>query len=556
MSDKNKPNPHQAEHQAAGRQNNGLDVATGMAPTVLPFASGPVRGFHFGTTNFEGHDLNEMIDIVESADPALLESTGDALLDAHDAIKKAADELRTDLGGVDWEGEAHRAFTTWGQSLVTTAEHLAGYAHVVGTQVLAAGSGLASVRNSMPPRDGRTDRKKVDDIPEAKRVESNDEYTAAVKAEKHRQEAINQMYRLASFYTVSQGTMAKAEEPAFPKMPDVGVPEPRGSIRGGGPSPDREPTGALTGMKGSERLPLEGSRPSVQEVDDTGPSLGRHIGTEIDSVGTLPPETTKPSPGTPPLPSGPTTPPVTGAPPLPLAAAPPVLRGGAGRLPHVNGAPGNRSSAPARGSAGGLPGGTPAGRAGNALTGPTGRSPLAAQTGGRSAGPMGRGLVAGTSNSAGPRGTQGGPPPRTPVTGAGPQNPGRTGAGRPTNGVVGGTPVTRQGGSDTGGARVPRGTVIGDEGTAGPRSMRERPGQRGVFGVPDSTPAAAAGSPQASDPARKGHAGTPNGRAPETSDNRHVPSGTRAEPDPMSRQKTGNRSARGQGRPGNASSTD
>lgn len=78
----------------------------------------------------------------------------------------------------------------------------------------------------MPPRDQRADPKMVEDIPTPKRVEGNAEYDAAAKAESHRQEAINQMNRLSSFYQVSQHSMAGQEPPTFSAMPNVGVPRP------------------------------------------------------------------------------------------------------------------------------------------------------------------------------------------------------------------------------------------------------------------------------------------------------------------------------------------
>lgn len=216
-----KPDHYQAERQEATQQNSSIDNLKDRAAFFSPPAPGTPAGF--GKTNFEGHDLNEMIDIVESASPETLETAATALVDARDAINEAADELSRNLGAVDWEGEAHAAFYKWGMDLTTTAKALATYADEVGTQVLAAGSGLASVRKSMPPRDTRLVRKTVDDIPTPAQVDTNKDYAAAVKAEKDRQEAINQMYRLASFYTVSSGMMQLAEEPVFPKMPDVGV---------------------------------------------------------------------------------------------------------------------------------------------------------------------------------------------------------------------------------------------------------------------------------------------------------------------------------------------
>ena len=85
---------------------------------------------------------------------------------------------------------------------------------------------------------------KATDLPAEKRVAGNAEYEAAVKVEKDRQEAINQMNRLSSFYAVSEQTLAAQEPPVFAVMPAVGVPRPEPGVsghqpRGSGPA-DRD----------------------------------------------------------------------------------------------------------------------------------------------------------------------------------------------------------------------------------------------------------------------------------------------------------------------------
>ncbi|MET9103234.1 hypothetical protein [Streptomyces antibioticus] len=562
MSGDDKQPEYAAEHQDAAQQNGTLDAVMNVTK-ILPFGMGG-RGFHFGSTSFEGYDLNAMIDIVESANPELLEDAGNALVAARDAITKAAEELSTNLGDIDWKGEAHTAFTTWGTDLVSTAYSLATYADTVGTQVIAAGSGLASVRKSMPPRDNRTDPKTVDEIPTPKRVDTNDEYAAAVKAESHRQEAINQMYRLASFYTVSGGMMQGAEEPVFPKMPDVGVPQPP---EGYGKIEEPGSQKALSPVVGSEKAQhhLADSGTSETRTDQLTPprktdegsvvTPPRSIGTEIDSVGTLPPQDTmKPTPVAPPT----TTtggPPVGPNPPIGPVVTPPVARGQSGRTTGFGGAKGPLST---QGRVGGTQGGSTAGRTGTGpmgrggmpgqatgrtggpmgrgampgqtpmgrgampgqaagrTGGPMGRGAMPGQAAGRTSGPMGRGVVGGTPKPAGSTGKQAGGVPRGPVNGMNAMNPGRNGAGRP--GVVGGKPVT--GGTTPGanGPRVPRGTVIGREGAQPSRNTGERPGQRGVIGAntpktnPAQTSRRTAGSPDGVVGAPKGGAGAPRGR--------------------------------------------
>lgn len=538
--DKKKPDHYQAERRDAAQQNTGVDDAVNKAAVVSPPPAGSPGGF--GRTSFEGYDLNAMIDIVESASPETLESAATALVDARDAINDAADELSRNLGDVDWEGEAHTAFYTWGMNLTTTALALAGYTDEVGTQVLAASSGLASVRKSMPPRDGRTDRKTIDDIPETKRVDSNDEYTAAVTAEKHRQEAINQMYRLASFYTVSSGMMELAKEPVFPEMPSVGVPEPPPGYGKFEDPPSRRsiPADSDPGITRHPSVATGVERPHTGDlgsthvsVDETVRSPEGHVRTEIDSVGALPPQdTVKPTTVTPPATAVPTPAPAGTLPPFAPAGAPPAFGGPARRAPGFGGVPGGRMPSPAQERVGGVPGRAAAGRTGNGPLGPTGRgAPAAGNTGGRTTGPLGRGVVGGVPKTdgqgagrtvTGPRGSAAG----TGATSPGRAGVGRTGAGRVGDGVVGGRPVT---GRTLGpnGSRLPRGTVVGGEGAPGARAASERPGQRGVVGAPRSTSGSdgVAGTARGPVSGRRTRGNTPGGSGAKRGSGRNEGSG-------------------------------
>lgn len=421
MADHKKKSDHyQTERQEAAQQNTGVDDAVNKAVVISPGSLSSPGGF--GNTSFEGYDLNAMIDIVESANPETMESAATALVDARDAINDAANELSRNLGNVDWEGEAHTAFYTWGMNLTTTALALATYTDEVGTQVLAASSGLASVRKSMPPRDSRLVPKKVDDIPTPQRVEGNEEYTAAVKAEKDRQEAINQMYRLASFYTVSSGMMELAEEPVFPQMPAVGVPEPDPSLRD--PIEPRDDQGSLSAQQGSVGTHRSSAETEVvrassdqqlshQTVADSVTLPERHVGTEIDSVGTLPPQqTVTPPTVTSPSATGPNTNPVSTPPSFPAGGVPPALRGPAGRTSGFGGMPGAKTPNSAQGRVGGMTGRTPTGRTGTGPTGSMGRNAGPGQTGSRTAGPLGRGVIGGTAKAGGTAAKQAGGVPR------------------------------------------------------------------------------------------------------------------------------------------------
>ncbi|MFE4693531.1 hypothetical protein ACFRH6_26235 [Streptomyces sp. NPDC056749] len=461
-----------------------------------------------GRTSFDDHDLNVMIDLIENSKPEDLESAGEALWKARDAIKKAGDELGDFIKGVDWEGESGVAFRDWGSGLVAHAEKLSSFADAAGTQITVAGTGLASVRNSLPPRDTRLIRTPLEDIDAPKRVEGNAEYAAAVKVEKDRQEAINQANRLASYYAVSGESLAAQEPPRFEKKLDVAVPRPSGrrgvddqsgSSSSGSESSDGVDTGRVTGHA------VVGSRGSA--ADNSGfvapeavaPIPDRSTSTEINSVATPPAPVTAPSTYSPPPTvspaSGGTTPPIAPGFVNPVSAGSRGFQGAAG-VPRGAGqtvSGGSRTSGPAGGGAAangraGSPVGRPSPMSGGSASGAAGRGGPGAQspTAGRSGITGGRPMAAGqpTSGSSGPR------------------------AGR-ASGIVGGTPQ-RAGAGQPGGARgVPRGTVIGSGNasrTGGPAGAF---GQRGVV---RSNAANAASKPGGrGTPSTKGVVGTPRG---------------------------------------------
>ncbi|MEV6261667.1 hypothetical protein AB0M42_13050 [Streptomyces sp. NPDC051784] len=424
-----------------------------------------------GRTSFEGHELNAMIDLIENSSPEHLEEAGQALLKARTSLNDAAKELGDFIGQVDWEGESGTAFRDWGNGLVSHAYKLGEYAQTAGTQITVAGTGLASVRSSLPPRDTRLVRKSPDEIESPARIEGNPEYAAAVKVEKDRQEAINQANRLASYYAVSEETLAAQEPPRFEKKLDVAMPRPRdrrvdddsgdatggsgGNTRGSIDAPERTETSADASTATDGQADFRAPR-TIDPVQD-----GR-TSTEINSVAAPP---TQPAPGTPvsPVSNGPTVP---GGPTL---SVPPVftnpVTSTSRALQTPTGAPRAVSASDTRTPRGSGPtnGGSFSGRTGN----PVGRPPASV------ANPTsnGSGRVAGgpQSPAAGRYNNTGVNSPR---------------AGRPT-GIVGGTPQRAP--SGPGGARgVPRGTVIGAGDAAGAArpSGRGVPGANGVVGSP------------------------------------------------------------------------
>ncbi|WP_326619264.1 hypothetical protein OHA57_28950 [Streptomyces anulatus] len=458
MSDEKQQNLTPAEQS---QQDEGRVQAQIVVTDMTEMAGRALESFGFGNprtggrTSFEGHQLNALIDMVENTNPEHLESAGEALWKARDAIRRAAKELKDHLKGVDWQGESGTAFRAFGTGLVAHAEKLGDFADAAGTQITVAGTGLASVKSAMPPRDSRMIQTDVKDILFPARTETNPQYAAALEVEKNRQEAINQVNRLASYYSVSEEVLAGQEPPRFDKQLSIDMPRPvpGGRERAVSEVPSGS-TGTLDGraapdasgrLTAGESVSVAASNRPQSEVLGPAPLPDASTSTEINSVKAPPAPTT--ITGTPPLPSptpatGPTVAP-------PLSVPPPFMTTTQGNPARTTG-PGPLTQRTVNPAGPGL---------GKAQ--PTGGGPVAKGPGGP---PVGR---------PSPMGGGGTRPP------VGPQSP-ITGRSTPT----GGRPVTGQGGTSTVGG--PRGGgrtgIVGGTPQNAPQGRTGAAGQRGVIG--------------------------------------------------------------------------
>ncbi|CAL9431940.1 hypothetical protein SUDANB105_02056 [Streptomyces sp. enrichment culture] len=503
---------HKQDLERATNQNNFADVARVVEHSdgdgwITRMVTDPVRAVVgstaqgkavFGSTDFGAKDLdlNEMVDLVEQTNPEDLESSGKALWDARDAIKAAADELRGRISKIKWKGQGGTAFEDYGDALVKSADGVSEFAGKAGDQLTAAAVGLASVRAAMPKRDPRN-LKRPDKFTEAEKTEKKDDYDAAVKVEKDRQEAINQMNRLASYYAVSSQQLSALQEkpPTFRELPGMGVPKPKRDYSGPGAAGAAAGTAKANATTYDAPVESQG-RSSVDGVTDrqapqtTGKGTVTYpddaVGTTIDSVGTLPPTTTTPPTGNMPPVTG--TPPTTGGQPGTFDNYAPTVPGRANGK-TTGGTSWPRTPVTAQGRT--QPGLT--NPANGRTTGPGATNPMGRPT--ATGQPVAKGTGSGSKPfPMGQSGVHGGTP-RPGGTAAPRANTGpATGAGR-ANGVVGGRPATTGGAAAKGGPKVPRGTVIGAGPTAGARPSTGGPGQRGVFGAPQAgmRPGAGAG---------------------------------------------------------------
>ncbi|MEV8334877.1 hypothetical protein OG275_28360 [Streptomyces niveus] len=530
MSDDEKP-PLSPQEQQQNEDASKIQTEFGVTDTVERAASqldkfgfGNFGGF-FARTSFEERELNDMLDLLDGANPTDLSNAGLNLAKAKESLNAAAEELSKFVKGTVWRGAAATEFERYGTALAGYAWDLGSFANVVGTQMTVAATGLTSVRSAKPPRDTRADRRRPKDFPVTEQKDDNPEYKRAVQVEENRQEGINQMNRLASFYAVSEQSLAGVKEPELPKMLGTAVPPPKWG--------DWEKSPDSGGSGGTDRLDSSPTRSSAVRPDAGGTEGIARTSTdglvaekplpntsmEIDSVKTLPSTPTSP---------GPTQPiPVTGGPPVTNAHVPPLgpnlglpVRGGGPRsgppLAPRGGGPGPVSNARTSTGGGGRPGpvGRPTPMNGGTTSGSqSGRGPV-----GRPTTPMGPGTGRGGTNAT-----------RSPMVGrpstGGQSMGGRSGSGSSSgprtggrnNGIVGGTPQRSPGGSKgNSGSRIPRGNVIGAQGqgtTPGRPTSAARPSQSGVVG---NKPAQGATRPTGRGmPSSNGVVGTPrNGGTP------------------------------------------
>ncbi|MEU6061643.1 hypothetical protein [Streptomyces sp. NPDC047097] len=508
MTEPKPPAPQTADqrHEQVETYQQAFDTAAQSvtkqvaAVQQLPF----VGAFFGGRTSFEDVPLNSMLNLLDSANPADLSEAGRRLQRVTEALNDAAKQLDGYVRATEWKGEGAEEFRRFGSELTTYTYSLGTFANAVGAQMEIAATGLTSVRNSVPPRDGRLVQKRPEDFPLTQRGTDNPDYQKAVQVEKDRQEAINQMNRLASFYSVSETMLAMQEPPTLPKPLGTAVPKPTperyrgsdvGSVGAGRPEGSLERSTAVNSRSVRQNALASGvSSPQGVLTDKPIEAVGSGQRTEINSVApplapAQPPTPTLPA--TAPSATGSTPPPTVGNVPPGRATAPSkavgtagVARPGGGPMANGLGRPGNAvgGASPKGGaSAAGV-----SGRATGSFSGRGAAAPAAGRQGGSASPYGGTGSGAGVTGRTGTPGSAGQAPlggrpggAMAQGTGGRPGN-GAFGARGAQSGIVGGTPQQR---SSTGaGPRIPRGAVIGGETPTGGRAATSRSAPGGVVG--------------------------------------------------------------------------
>ncbi|MFD8026308.1 WXG100 family type VII secretion target [Streptomyces lavendulae] len=445
-------------------------------------------------TNFEGYTHEQLLAMIASLDSATVMARATQLQGAAVAIKDIGESLRRhQVKG--WEGEAAHSFREWVNQAGNATLRLADYSSEGSKWMTQAAQTMAEVKNNTP----KYDTSAAEDLAAAHRFHNDPDAqqlgrTAHSKLNGDRQEAIQQLTKLAQSYEASATQMNKAQIPTFPRPP--GDFDPPGIIggnhvdRGGGAnggsgagdashaSSAVNAAGALRGTGGVSGSPSVSGGTLPPTTGQTPPLAlpERGVDVGLDHVATLPekaltPVTGLPGGGGPVLPGGGGPVAVPPMPPL----TPPLNRGvpgpGSGPLPSLRppgGDVGSKVGLPPRDT--GIVGGKPI------SSGPSGAGiPRGTVIGGEGAPSGGRGV--GGPIGGGVGGGQQGPRGSSPVGRRLSMEPGgvvggRQAAGRGQSFTQGGSGLVRSGsGPGTAGGGV------GHSGTSASAPVGRRRGQ-------------------------------------------------------------------------------
>ncbi|MFK0236112.1 WXG100 family type VII secretion target [Streptomyces vinaceus] len=175
-------------------------------------------------TNFEGYSHQKLREMRASLDPTAVKDRADRLQKASEDIAKIAEKLKNHRV-TGWEGEAATAFQEWvgraGNATLRLSEYSATGSKWMGDTVQK----MIEARD-MPAYDAKAAEnleaaRKAHNDPDAQQIATQERS----KLDADHRESIRLMNNLAQSYELSYGEMNKAEIPTFPPPPANFVPE-------------------------------------------------------------------------------------------------------------------------------------------------------------------------------------------------------------------------------------------------------------------------------------------------------------------------------------------
>ncbi|MFD8291971.1 WXG100 family type VII secretion target [Streptomyces lavendulae] len=305
-------------------------------------------------TDFEAYSHEQLLAMIASLDSATVVVRATQLQGAAVVIKGIGESLRKHQV-TGWEGEAADSFQKWVTWAGNATLRLADYSEEGSKWMTQAAQTMAEVKTNTPKYDASA----AADLAAAHRFHNDPDAqqlgrTANSKLNGDRQEAIQQLTKLAQSYDLAATQLSKAEAPTFRPPPPEFEPIARdgasdiarsGGGSGGGPGAGGStyPPAASVGGASSDglgRSPEGRMTPAGVSPSSAAPMPAlpdRDVNVDLSHVATLPDRTPPPTTGAPgsgpSIPGGGTTNPVMAAPHLPLPSATGLKVPGSGPLP-------------------------------------------------------------------------------------------------------------------------------------------------------------------------------------------------------------------------------
>ncbi|SCD61004.1 hypothetical protein GA0115239_10433 [Streptomyces sp. BpilaLS-43] len=189
-------------------------------------------------TPFDSMSHEDMLAWLDKANSGAVKGASDRLLSAATEIKKVATELKDRPQRVSWEGEGAKAFRTWSADLANATLRLGDFSSGVSEWLAEASNAIATAQASVPRThagaQANLDAARIArNDPDASTVAREAAETLIATQESNRQEAADQMRRLAQAYAFSAKKMDALERPVFPPPPGAIVPPDDEHLNGG-----------------------------------------------------------------------------------------------------------------------------------------------------------------------------------------------------------------------------------------------------------------------------------------------------------------------------------
>ncbi|MGW1406481.1 WXG100 family type VII secretion target [Streptomyces sp. NPDC002403] len=174
------------------------------------------------TTSFEGMSHVQLVAWLDQANSEAVKAVADRLESAAKEIDKIGEELKIRPQMVEWKGQGAESFRTWSADLANATLRLGLYSRGASTHLSDAADAIALAKAAMPRPEGDPEAS----MKAALQASGDPDATALVrKLTEEREAAAAEMRKLSQTYSQSVEGFGKLEKPEFPPPPQVIAPE-------------------------------------------------------------------------------------------------------------------------------------------------------------------------------------------------------------------------------------------------------------------------------------------------------------------------------------------